>query len=68
MTAIQAFTDEGEPWCSVSVNLSDYGLVPQDGDHIYIPLYKLDDIFAQFSTEELKEIAYGNENDNEEQA
>lgn len=32
------------------------------------PSPKLADIFAQLSTEELKEIAYGDKNDNEEQA
>ena len=63
-TAIQAFTDEGEPWCSVSVNLSNYGLVPQDGDHIFILLYKLDDKTVQTILNDLvaeveKEVVIG---------
>lgn len=64
MTAIQMLTDEGEPWCTVSVNLSDYGLVPQDSDHIFIPLYKFDDKTVQTILNDLvaeveKEVSIG---------
>ena len=42
-TAIKAYSDQGEPWCTVTVNLSAYGIKPEDNNHVYIPAYKLDE-------------------------
>lgn len=41
--AIRAY-DDWEPYCDVTVNLSDYGKTPEDDNHIFIPAYKLDDV------------------------
>lgn len=40
--AIRAY-DDWEPYCDVTVNLSDYGRTPESDDYIFIPAYKLDD-------------------------
>ena len=40
--AIRAYND-CEPYCDITVNLSDYGRTPESDDYIFIPAYKLDD-------------------------
>lgn len=42
-TYIAMLTEDGESWCDVTVNLDEYGLHPEDENHIYIPIYKMDD-------------------------
>ena len=39
--AITAFSDIGEPECSVTINLSEYGLTPENNEHVFIPYYKI---------------------------
>lgn len=51
-TAIMAFNDMGEAECSVTINLSDYGLKPESDDHIYIPYYKI----GEYSMELMNQI------------
>lgn len=51
-TAIRAFNDMGEPECSVTINLSDYGLKPENDDHIFIPYYKI----SEYSMELMNQI------------
>lgn len=41
--AIRAYSDIGECECSVTINLSDYGLRPENNEHIYIPAYKIEE-------------------------
>ena len=38
-TAVEAYTDEGEPYATCSINLSDYGIIPEPGQ-IIIPTYQ----------------------------
>ena len=69
-TAIMAFSDIGEPECSVSINLSDYGMIPENNEHIYIPYYKISEFIMDIMNriildlvEEIKEevfIGYNN--------
>lgn len=47
-----AFNDMGEAECSVTINLSDYGLKPESDDHIYIPYYKI----GEYSMELMNQI------------
>ena len=51
-TAIMAFNDMHEAECSVTINLSDYGLKPENENHIYIPYYKI----AEYSMELMNQI------------
>lgn len=59
-TAIMAYSDIGEPECNVSINLSDYGLRPENNEHIYIPAYKIEeysnDVFNQILSDLVEEI------------
>ena len=41
-TYIRALTEDGEPWCDVSVCLADYGMKPTDENCIFVPAYKMD--------------------------
>ena len=59
-TAIMAFSDIGEAECSVSINLSDYGIRPENNEHIYIPAYKIEpyskEIFNQIINDLVEEV------------
>lgn len=54
-TAIKAYSDWGEPWATVSINLTDYGLKPEDSNHIFIPVYKLDETTVETIKHDLVE-------------
>ena len=60
--AILAFTEEGELWCDISVNVPD--LPPLKENEIYIPLYKAKDIYEKvfkdfFVEEEIAHVKIG---------
>lgn len=56
-TAIQAVTEEGEVWATMSVNLGGYGMSPRDENHIFVPTYKLDpDTFEVFKKTLVAEV------------
>lgn len=56
-TAIEMWSDNGEPWATVTVNLQDYGMIPEDENHIYIPAYKLNvDLVEQITKDLVEEV------------
>ena len=66
-TYIGAFTEDGAPWCDVSVCLVDYGMKPADENCIFVPAYKMDpetleilerDLFAEVLNKEIP-IGFG---------
>lgn len=42
-TAIRSYSNQGDPMCFITINLSDYGIKPEDNNHIIIPAYKIAD-------------------------
>ena len=57
-TAIQAYTNDGEPWATCTVCLVDYGMTPPDENHIFIPKYKLFKFYDQFVEDLVDEVLY----------
>ena len=59
-TAIMAYSDIREPECSVTINLSDYNMEPENNEHIFIPEYKIkpysEEIFNQIISDLVEEI------------
>lgn len=59
-TAIRVFSDIGECECSATINLSDYGLRPENNEHVYIPAYKIqeysNEIFNQILSDLVEEV------------
>ena len=62
-TAIQAFTDDDEPYATCSICLAEYGFVPKDNE-IVVPVYKLvggaaEKIIADLADEVLGTVTFG---------
>ncbi|MBP5432205.1 hypothetical protein [Ruminococcus sp.] len=59
-TAIRAYSDSGECECTVTINLIDYGLRPENNEHVYIPAYKIQEysqeIFNQILSDLVEEV------------
>ena len=47
-TAIQAYTDDGEPYATCTVCLAEYGMTPPSEDYVFVPTYKLFGFYEQF--------------------
>lgn len=62
-TAVQAYTEEGEPYATCSVCLAEYGFIPDEGE-IVVPSYHftedvLEQILSDICDEVIAEITYG---------
>lgn len=66
-TGIIAYDDNGEPDAVLTVNLVDYGILPEDEYTIYVPLYKLpadyvDEFIEYFGAKVVRSIKIGYNN------
>lgn len=62
-TAIMAF-EGGQPYATVSVNLTDYNMKPKDENHIFVPAHNFDETFIATLFEDIleakvRDIRYG---------
>ena len=55
-TAIEAYTDDGEPWAVCTVCLADYGMKTPSEDFIFVPTYKLFNFYEQFKKDLIEEV------------
>jgi len=53
-TAIMAYED-GVPYCTCSVNLSEYGMYPPEEDYIFVPTYNMFSFYEKFKNDLVEE-------------